>query len=164
MHPDNKPNALRDLSNYSEPVQELALALQTKMSKLRGLDSYGTAFAGICAHLYNEETYINIEDCRSLYRQLALNGLAALMRAKDLRLLCVGLAFRYESLSGETDGELGISVLVGNRREYLQIAWPDAGEPYWVLNSRTSEGSSTLSCPIELLDALKIGDGDRELL
>ena len=100
MHPDNKPAALRDLSQYSEPVRELALALQTKMSKLRGLDAYGTAFAGICAHLYNKKTYINIEDCRSLYRQLALNGLAALTRARELRLLCVGLAFRYESLSG----------------------------------------------------------------
>ena len=147
MHPDNRPDTLRDLYNYSEPVQELALALQTKMSKLRGLDAYGTAFAGICAHLYNEETYINIEDCRSLYRQLALNGLAALMRAKELKLLCVGLAFRYESLSGERDGELGISVLVGNRREYLQIAWPDAGEPYWVLSSRTSEGKFCIELP-----------------
>lgn len=160
----NYPNAIGELADYAAPIQELALALQTEMSKLRGLDAYGTAFVGVCAHLYNEKTYVNIEDCRSLHRQLALNGLAALMRAKELRLLCVGLAFRYESTSGVTDGELGISVLVGNHTEYLQIAWPDQGSPYWVLNSHADVGNHPLSCPLELLNALSVADGEQSLL
>ena len=81
-----------------------------------------------------------------------------LMRAKELKLLCVGLAYRYETLSSDRDGELGISVVVGNREEYLQIAWPGEGNPYWVLNSHDSNPAHLLTCPPELLAAL---NGDR---
>lgn len=157
------PIPLPQLASYDIALQELTMALHKKMSRLRGLDAIATAFAGVSIDLFTGKRHLTIEDCRSMHRQLAVNSLAALMRAKELPPLCVGLAYRYESMSGSTDGEQGVSVVVSSHESYLQIAWPDGGTPYWVLNSHDLSEGSAHCHPPELLEALRIGTGQQVL-